>query len=138
MESLLALAATQLGLFTRDQARACDVNDGMLRRRVARGQLVRLSRRLFRIAGTPETRHPLPHPNNNNNSVKDVPQPVSTSTATPNPAMICFAWNSWIFMNRTPGMLAGRSADGLLPRGETGASGAGAGGGRSEKVMMVA
>ena len=50
MDKLMAIAANQHGLFTRAQAHACKVSDGMLRRRVANGTLIALSHRVLNIA----------------------------------------------------------------------------------------
>jgi hypothetical protein len=55
MSDLLALAATQLGLVTRQQAHEHRVTDRMLQRRVRTGILEQLARHVYRVAGAPAT-----------------------------------------------------------------------------------
>jgi very-short-patch-repair endonuclease len=50
---LLTLAATQFGMFTRQQAHDAELTDGMLRRRVRAGQFEQVARHVYRVAGTP-------------------------------------------------------------------------------------
>ena len=54
---LAELARKQHGIFTRSQARAEKISDRMLQLRVQRGSLDRVSREVFRIAGTPDGWH---------------------------------------------------------------------------------
>ncbi len=57
MEELLALAATQFGLFTRTDAHDAGLNDAMLQRRVRSGMFEQVSRRVYRVAGSVESWH---------------------------------------------------------------------------------
>jgi len=52
-ERLLALAATQLGLFTIAQARACGITRATIRNRLVRGVWVREHQGVFSVAGLP-------------------------------------------------------------------------------------
>jgi hypothetical protein len=57
MEQLLAIAATQFGLFTRKQAHRCRVTDRILQYRVRTGVFEQLSRRVYRVSGTERSWH---------------------------------------------------------------------------------
>ncbi len=57
MDDLLALAATQLGLFTRVQAHKCKVTDRVLQHRVREGVFEQLPRGVYRVLGSDQSWH---------------------------------------------------------------------------------
>jgi hypothetical protein len=57
MDQLLAIAATQYGIFTRMQARRCGLSDRQLQYRVRNGVLEQLARHVYRVRGSELTWH---------------------------------------------------------------------------------
>ena len=57
MDQLLAIAATQYGVFTRPQAHRCGVTDRILQYRVRHGVLEQIARHVYRICGSEASWH---------------------------------------------------------------------------------
>ena len=57
LQALSAVAARQLGLFTRRDAKAAELSDGQIRRLVGRGLVERVTPGVFRFAGSPRSWH---------------------------------------------------------------------------------